>query len=148
MDEGSTATRTESTIRGRACGQPPRFVELGGVSGPELPATRQIAGKVQASGEEGAEAVVLGGGGGVAPEVETGLAGAVVVARAGDDQVKLCGDVAQPRPALGSVVVVVDLDAGEASGTKRVLTAAACTYIAAALTSLLTLLYLIVLSRD
>ncbi len=40
------------------------------------------------------------------------------------------------------------LSQGEASGTKRVLTAAACTYIAAALTSLLTLLYLIVLSRD
>ncbi len=40
------------------------------------------------------------------------------------------------------------LSHGEASGTKRVLTAAACTYIAAALTSLLTLLYLIVLSRD
>ena len=36
----------------------------------------------------------------------------------------------------------------EASGTRRVLTAAAFTYIAAALTSLLTLLYLIMLSRD
>ncbi len=40
------------------------------------------------------------------------------------------------------------LSHGEAGGTKRVLTAAACTYIAAALTSLLTLLYLILLSRD
>ena len=40
------------------------------------------------------------------------------------------------------------LSHGEAGGTKRVLTAAACTYIAAALTSLLTLLYLIVLSRE
>ncbi len=40
------------------------------------------------------------------------------------------------------------LSHGEASGTKRVLTAAAFTYIAAALTSLLTLLYLILLSRD
>jgi uncharacterized protein len=36
----------------------------------------------------------------------------------------------------------------EAGGTKRVLTAAAFTYIAAALTSLLTLLYLLALSRD
>lgn len=34
----------------------------------------------------------------------------------------------------------------EAGGTKRVLTAAACTYIAAALTSLLTFLYLLFLS--
>ncbi len=36
----------------------------------------------------------------------------------------------------------------EADGTKRVLTAAAFTYIAAALTSLLTLLYLLMLSRE
>ena len=36
----------------------------------------------------------------------------------------------------------------EAGGTKRVLTAAAFTYIAAALTSLLTLLYLLALSRE
>jgi uncharacterized protein len=36
----------------------------------------------------------------------------------------------------------------EAEGTRRVLTAAAFTYIAAALTSLLTLLYLLLLSRD
>src|SRR5215212_2516327 len=36
----------------------------------------------------------------------------------------------------------------EAQGTKRVLTAAAFTYIAAALTSLLTLLYLLVVSRQ
>jgi uncharacterized protein len=36
----------------------------------------------------------------------------------------------------------------EAEGTKRVLSAAAFTYIAAALTSLLTLLYLLMLSRD
>jgi uncharacterized protein len=40
------------------------------------------------------------------------------------------------------------LSRGEADGTKRVLTAAAFTYIAAALTSLLTLLYLFVLSRE
>ena len=40
------------------------------------------------------------------------------------------------------------LSRNEASGTRRVLTAAAFTYIAAALTSLLTLLYLIMLSRD
>ncbi len=40
------------------------------------------------------------------------------------------------------------LSRGEADGTKRVLGAAAFTYIAAALTSLLTLLYLLVLSRD
>ena len=40
------------------------------------------------------------------------------------------------------------LSRGEADGTKRVLTAAACTYIAAALTSLLTLLYLLILSRE
>jgi uncharacterized protein len=36
----------------------------------------------------------------------------------------------------------------EADGTKRVLTAAAFTYIAAALTSLLTLIYLLALSRQ
>src|SRR4028119_91836 len=40
------------------------------------------------------------------------------------------------------------LSATEASGTRRVLTAAAFTYIAAALTSLLTLLYLFALSRE
>ena len=40
------------------------------------------------------------------------------------------------------------LSRNEASGTKSVLTAAAFTYIAAAVTSLLTLLYLIMLSRD
>jgi uncharacterized protein len=40
------------------------------------------------------------------------------------------------------------LSRNEAAGTKRVLTAAAFTYIAAALTSLLTLLYLLMLSRE
>jgi uncharacterized protein len=40
------------------------------------------------------------------------------------------------------------LSRNEADGTKRVLTAAAFTYIAAALTSLLTLLYLLMLSRE
>jgi Zn-dependent membrane protease YugP len=40
------------------------------------------------------------------------------------------------------------LSTREASGTRRVLTAAAFTYIAAALTSLLTLLYLLLLSRN
>jgi uncharacterized protein len=40
------------------------------------------------------------------------------------------------------------LSGTEAGGTKRVLTAAAFTYIAAALTSLLTLLYLILVSRQ
>ena len=40
------------------------------------------------------------------------------------------------------------LSTREAGGTRRVLTAAAFTYIAAALTSLLTLLYLLVLSRN
>ena len=40
------------------------------------------------------------------------------------------------------------LSRGEADGTKRVLSAAAFTYIAAALTSLLTLIYLIALSRE
>lgn len=40
------------------------------------------------------------------------------------------------------------LSATEAGGTRRVLTAAAFTYIAAALTSLLTLIYLLALSRD
>jgi Zn-dependent membrane protease YugP len=40
------------------------------------------------------------------------------------------------------------LSHSEAGGTKRVLTAAACTYIAAALTSLLTLLYLFFLSQS
>ena len=40
------------------------------------------------------------------------------------------------------------LSHSEADGTRRVLTAAAFTYIAATLTALLTLLYLLVLSRD
>ena len=40
------------------------------------------------------------------------------------------------------------LSSNEAGGTRRVLTAAAFTYIAAALTSLLTLLYLFLLSRE
>lgn len=40
------------------------------------------------------------------------------------------------------------LSGSEANGTRRVLTAAAFTYIAAALTSLLTLLYLFMLSRE
>lgn len=40
------------------------------------------------------------------------------------------------------------LSTTEASGTRRVLTAAAFTYIAAAVTSLLTLLYLVLLSRQ
>ena len=40
------------------------------------------------------------------------------------------------------------LSHSEANGTRRVLTAAAFTYIAATLTALLTLLYLLVLSRD
>ena len=40
------------------------------------------------------------------------------------------------------------LSHSEAGGTRRVLTAAAFTYIAAALTSLLTLVYLLVMSRD
>ncbi len=40
------------------------------------------------------------------------------------------------------------LSSSEVGGTRRVLTAAAFTYIAAALTSLLTLLYLLMLSRD
>ena len=40
------------------------------------------------------------------------------------------------------------LSSTEAGGTRRVLTAAAFTYIAAALTSLLTLLYLLALSRE
>ncbi|HET6262030.1 MAG TPA: zinc metallopeptidase [Chloroflexia bacterium] len=40
------------------------------------------------------------------------------------------------------------LSSSEAGGTRRVLTAAAFTYIAAALTSLLTLLYLLMLSRE
>lgn len=40
------------------------------------------------------------------------------------------------------------LSSNEAAGTRRVLTAAACTYIAAALTSLLTLLYLLFLSQN
>jgi Zn-dependent membrane protease YugP len=40
------------------------------------------------------------------------------------------------------------LSHSEAAGTKRVLTAAACTYIAAALTALLTLLYLLFLSQS
>lgn len=40
------------------------------------------------------------------------------------------------------------LSQAEAGGTKRVLTAAACTYLAAALTSLLTFLYLLFLSQN
>jgi Zn-dependent membrane protease YugP len=40
------------------------------------------------------------------------------------------------------------LSSSEAAGTRRVLTAAACTYIAAALTALLTVLYLLFLSQN
>jgi Zn-dependent membrane protease YugP len=40
------------------------------------------------------------------------------------------------------------LSRGKADGTRRVLTAAAFTYFAAALTSLLTLLYLLLVSRQ
>jgi Zn-dependent membrane protease YugP len=40
------------------------------------------------------------------------------------------------------------LSSSEAGGTKRVLTAAAFTYIAAALTALLTVLYLLFLSQN
>ena len=40
------------------------------------------------------------------------------------------------------------LSGSEASGTKRVLTAAAFTYIAAALTAVLTFLYLLLVSRQ
>ncbi|MDQ3378428.1 MAG: zinc metallopeptidase [Actinomycetota bacterium] len=40
------------------------------------------------------------------------------------------------------------LSHAEAGGTKRVLTAAACTYLAAALTSLLTFIYLLFLSQN
>lgn len=40
------------------------------------------------------------------------------------------------------------LSSADAAGTKRVLTAAACTYLAAALTSLLTFLYLLFLSQN
>ena len=52
------------------------------------------------------------------------------------------------RRAYGILTRYGILSRGEADGTKRVLGAAAFTYIAAALTSLLTLLYLLMLSRE
>jgi uncharacterized protein len=52
------------------------------------------------------------------------------------------------RRAYGILTRYGILSRGEADGTKRVLGAAAFTYIAAALTSLLTLLYLLLLSRN
>ncbi|MGI9048979.1 MAG: zinc metallopeptidase [Rubrobacteraceae bacterium] len=50
--------------------------------------------------------------------------------------------------AYGQLTRYGILSTSEASGTKRVLTAAAFTYIAAALTALLTLLYLLLVSRQ
>lgn len=50
--------------------------------------------------------------------------------------------------AYGQLTRYGILSHSEASGTKRVLTAAAFTYIAAALTSLLTLVYLLLVSRQ
>jgi Zn-dependent membrane protease YugP len=52
------------------------------------------------------------------------------------------------RRAYGILTRYGILSRDEAGGTKRVLGAAAFTYIAAALTSLLTLLYLLMLSRE
>ena len=52
------------------------------------------------------------------------------------------------RRAYGLLTRYGVLSRSEAGGTKRVLTAAAFTYIAAALTSLLTLLYLFLVSRE
>ena len=52
------------------------------------------------------------------------------------------------RRAYGLLTRYGLLSRDEAGGTKRVLTAAAFTYVAAALTSLLTLLYLILVSRE
>jgi Zn-dependent membrane protease YugP len=52
------------------------------------------------------------------------------------------------RRAYGVLTHYGVLSRSEAGGTKRVLAAAAFTYIAAALTSLLTLLYLLMLSRE
>ena len=52
------------------------------------------------------------------------------------------------RRAYGLLTRYGVLSPGEAGGTRRVLTAAAFTYIAAALTALLTLLYLLLLSRE
>ena len=52
------------------------------------------------------------------------------------------------RRAYGLLTRYGFLSRHEAGGTKRVLTAAAFTYVAAALTSLLTLLYLILVSRE
>jgi Zn-dependent membrane protease YugP len=52
------------------------------------------------------------------------------------------------RRAYGVLTRYGILSRGEAGGTRRVLTAAAFTYIAATLTALLTLLYLFLLSRQ
>ena len=52
------------------------------------------------------------------------------------------------RRAYGLLTRYGVLSRSEAGGTKRILTAAAFTYIAAALTSLLTLLYLFLVSRE
>ena len=42
-----------------------------------------------------------------------------MVAAPRDDQVELCGDAAQPDPQLGGVVLVVDLDPGQADLLER-----------------------------
>ena len=52
--------------------------------------------------------------GGVAAELVVDLAGAVVVAGAGGDEVEVAGDAPQPVAGRGVVVLVVDLDAGQA----------------------------------
>jgi hypothetical protein len=52
------------------------------------------------------------------------------------------------RRAYGLLTRYGLLSGREAGGAKRVLTAAAFTYVAAVLTSLLTLLYLILVSRE
>jgi Zn-dependent membrane protease YugP len=57
-------------------------------------------------------------------------------------------EVDASRRAYGILTRYGILSRDEAGGTKRVLGAAAFTYIAAALTSLLTLLYLVLLSRE
>ena len=71
-----------------------------------------VVGQVEQAGE-------LVGGGGVAAQVVVELAGAVVVAGAGDDQAEVGGDAPQPVADLGGVVLVVDLEAGQARVAQR-----------------------------
>src|SRR3954465_10617906 len=65
------------------------------------------------------QAVELVGRREVAPEVETDLARAVIVARARANQVELAGDLAQGGTVFLAVVVVIDLETVETGVGQR-----------------------------